>query len=232
MNPAFIKGAHDGRRLWKGRSLADKGSGLDVQARRTNVKRQATVERSTKETKIKATVDLDGTGAYDIATGIGFLDHMLEQLARHSLIDITLKAKGDLHIDFHHTTEDSGIVLGQALAKALGDKQGIARYATVYLPMDETLTRVALDVSGRPHLVWTVAFARPKIGDLDTELFREWFQAFAQHAGITLHVENLYGENSHHIAETCFKGLSRALREAIAIDPRQAGRVPSTKGSL
>jgi len=196
------------------------------------VKRQATVERSTKETKIKATVDLDGTGAYDIATGIGFLDHMLEQLARHSLIDITLKAKGDLHIDFHHTTEDCGIVLGQALAKALGDKQGIARYASTYLPMDETLTRVALDVSGRPHLVWTVAFARPKIGDMDTELFREWFQAFAQHAGITLHVENLYGENSHHIAETCFKGLARSLREAIAIDPRQGGRVPSTKGTL
>ena len=230
MNPAFIKGAHDGRRLWQGRAQADKRSGLDVQARQGHVKRQATVERSTKETKIKATVDLDGTGAYDIATGIGFLDHMLEQLARHSLIDITLKAKGDLHIDYHHTTEDCGIVLGQALAKALGDKQGIARYASVYLPMDETLTRVALDVSGRPHLVWTVAFARPKIGDMDTELFREFFQAFAQHAGITLHVENLYGENSHHIAETCFKGLARSLREAIAIDPRQAGRVPSTKG--
>jgi imidazoleglycerol-phosphate dehydratase len=196
------------------------------------VKRQATIERSTKETRIKATVDLDGTGAYDISTGIGFLDHMLEQLARHSLIDITLKAKGDLHIDFHHTTEDCGIVLGQALAKALGDKQGIARYASVYLPMDETLTRVALDVSGRPHLVWTVAFARSKIGDMDTELFREFFQAFAQHAGLTLHVENLYGENSHHIAETCFKGLARALREAVAIDPRQGGRVPSTKGSL
>jgi imidazoleglycerol-phosphate dehydratase len=157
---------------------------------------------------------------------------MLEQLARHSLIDITLKAKGDLHIDYHHTTEDCGIVLGQALSKALGDKQGITRYGSAYLPMDETLTRVALDVSGRPHLVWTVAFLRPKIGDMDTELFREFFQAFAQHAGITLHVENLYGENSHHIAETCFKGLARALREAIAIDPRQGGRVPSTKGSL
>ena len=194
--------------------------------------RHASIDRSTKETKIKATVDLDGTGAYDIATGIGFLDHMLEQLARHSLIDITLKAKGDLHIDFHHTTEDAGIVLGQAVAKALGDKQGITRYASAYLPMDETLTRVALDVSGRPHLVWNVAFARPKIGEMDTELFREWFQAFAQHAGITLHVETLYGENSHHIAETCFKGLARALRAAIAIDPRQAGRVPSTKGTL
>jgi imidazoleglycerol-phosphate dehydratase len=196
------------------------------------VKRQATIDRSTKETKIKATVDLDGTGAYDIATGIGFLDHMLEQLARHSLIDITLKAKGDLHIDFHHTTEDCGIVLGQAVAKALGDKQGITRYASCHLPMDETLTRVAIDVSGRPHFVWKVGFSRPKLGDMDTELFREFFQAFAQHAGITLHIENLYGENNHHIAETCFKGLARALREAVAIDPRQSGRVPSTKGSL
>ena len=196
------------------------------------VKRQATIDRSTKETKIKATVDLDGTGAYDVATGVGFLDHMLEQLARHSLIDITLKAKGDLHIDFHHTTEDCGIVLGQAVAKALGDKQGITRYASAYLPMDETLTRVAVDVSGRPYLIWKVEFSRPKLGDMDTELFREWFQAFAQNAGITLHVENLYGENNHHIAETCFKGLARALREAVAIDPRQAGRVPSTKGAL
>jgi imidazoleglycerol-phosphate dehydratase len=196
------------------------------------VKRQASIDRSTKETKIKATVDLDGTGAYDISTGIGFFDHMLEQLARHSLIDITLKAKGDLHIDFHHTTEDCGIVLGQAVAKALGDKQGITRYASVCLPMDETLTRVALDISGRPHFVWKVDFSRPKLGEMDTELFREFFQAFAQHAGITLHVENLYGENNHHIAETCFKGLARALREAVAIDARQAGRVPSTKGSL
>jgi imidazoleglycerol-phosphate dehydratase len=196
------------------------------------VKRQATIERSTKETKIKASVDLDGSGAYDVATGVGFLDHMLEQLARHSLIDITLKAKGDLHIDFHHTTEDSGIVLGQAVAKALGDKQGIARYGSAYLPMDETLTRVAIDVSGRPHLVWKVAFTRPKLGEMDTELFREWFQAFAQNAGITLHVENLYGENNHHIAETCFKGLARALRAGVALDPRQAGRVPSTKGTL
>jgi imidazoleglycerol-phosphate dehydratase len=196
------------------------------------VKRQATIERSTKETKIKAGVDLDGTGAYDIATGIGFLDHMLEQLARHSLIDITLKAKGDLDVDFHHTTEDCGIVLGQAIAKALGDKQGIARYAGAYLPMDETLTRVAVDVSGRPYLIWKVAFPRAKLGEMDTELFREFFQAFAQNAGVTLHVETLYGENSHHIAETCFKGLARALREAVAIDPRQGGRVPSTKGTL
>jgi imidazoleglycerol-phosphate dehydratase len=196
------------------------------------VKRQASIDRSTKETKIKASVDLDGTGAYDIATGVGFLDHMLEQLARHSLIDVTLKAKGDLHIDFHHTTEDCGIVLGQAVAKALGDKQGITRYADVHLPMDETMTRVAVDVSGRPYLIWDVSFSRAKLGEMDTELFREFFQAFAQNAGITLHIANLYGENNHHIAETCFKGLARALRSAVAIDPRQAGRVPSTKGSL
>jgi imidazoleglycerol-phosphate dehydratase len=196
------------------------------------VKRQATIERSTNETKIKATVDLDGSGSYNIATGIGFLDHMLAQLARHALIDITLKAEGDLNIDFHHTTEDCGIVLGQAVAEALADKQGIARYASVHLPMDEALTRVAVDVSGRPHLVWSVPFSRPKIGDMDTELFREFFQAFAHNAGITLHVETLYGENNHHIAETCFKGLARALREAVCVDARQAGRVPSTKGTL
>ena len=196
------------------------------------MKRQATIVRSTKETEITATVDLDGTGAYDIATGVGFLDHMLEQLARHSLIDIKLAAKGDLHIDYHHTTEDCGIVLGQAFAKALGDKQGIARYASVHLPMDETLTRVSLDVSGRPYLIWNVTFTRDKLGEMDTELFREWFQAFAQNAGITLHIATLYGENNHHIAETCYKGLARALREAITIDPRQAGRVPSTKGTL
>ena len=198
----------------------------------TTLKRQATINRATKETEISATIDLDGTGAYDIKTGIGFLDHMLEQLARHGLIDIKLKAEGDLHIDFHHTAEDSGIVLGQAFAKALGDKAGIVRYADVHLPMDETLTRVAVDVSGRPYLIWKVNFTRDKLGEMDTELFREWFQAFAQNAGITLHVENLYGENNHHIAETCFKGLARALKAAIAIDPRQAGRVPSTKGSL
>jgi imidazoleglycerol-phosphate dehydratase len=196
------------------------------------VKRQATIARRTKETQITATVDLDGTGASDITTGIGFLDHMLEQLARHGLIDIKLEAKGDLHIDFHHTAEDVGIVLGQAVAKALGDKQGITRYADVHLPMDEALTRVAIDVSGRPYLIWKVAFSQPKIGEIDTELFREWFQAFAQNAGITLHVENLYGENNHHIAETCYKGLARALREAIALDPKQVGRIPSTKGML
>ena len=194
--------------------------------------RQATIARRTKETDITATVKLDGTGAYDVATGIGFLDHMIEQLARHSLIDITIKAKGDLHIDFHHTTEDSAIVLGQALAKALGDRAGIARYGEAHLPMDETLTRVALDVSGRPYLIWDVRFSRDKLGDMDTELFREWFQAFAQNAGLTLHIANLHGENNHHIAETCFKGLARALRAAIALDPRQAGRVPSTKGTL
>jgi imidazoleglycerol-phosphate dehydratase len=196
------------------------------------VKRQASIERSTKETKIKASVDLDGTGVYDIATGIGFLDHMLEQFARHSLIDITLKAKGDLHIDFHHTTEDCGIVLGQAVAKALGSKEGIVRYASAYLPMDETLTRVALDVSGRAYFVWRVRFTAAKLGEMDTELFREFFQAFAQHARLALHIETLYGDNNHHIAETCFKGLARALSDAVTIDPRQVGRVPSTKGTL
>jgi imidazoleglycerol-phosphate dehydratase len=194
--------------------------------------RKATIDRQTNETRISASIDLDGTGAFDIATGVGFLDHMLEQLARHSLIDIQLKAEGDLHIDFHHTVEDCGIALGQALAKALGDKRGITRYASVHLPMDEAMTRVAIDVSGRPYLVWDVTFTRPKLGEMDTELFREWFQAFAQNAGITLHVANLYGENNHHIAETCYKGLARALREAIAIDPRQEQRVPSTKGTL
>ena len=194
--------------------------------------RTATVKRRTKETKISATVDLDGTGAYDVSTGVGFLDHMIEQLARHSLIDIALKAEGDLHIDQHHTTEDSGIVLGQAVAEALGDKAGITRYASCYLPMDETLTRVALDCSNRPYLVWKVPFSRPKLGDMDTELFKEWFQAFAQHAGLTLHVENLYGTNNHHIVESCFKALARALRAAIQIDPRKADAVPSTKGSL
>ena len=196
------------------------------------MKRQATITRSTKETDISATINIDGTGAYDIKTGIGFLDHMLEQVARHSLIDITLRAKGDLHIDFHHTAEDTGIVLGQAVAKGMGDKAGIVRYADVNLPMDETMTRVAIDVSGRPFLIWKVAFSAPKLGEMDTELFREWFQAFAQNAGVTLHIENLYGENNHHIAETCYKGLARALRVALSLDPRQAGRVPSTKGTL
>lgn len=196
------------------------------------MKRQAKIERATKETTISASVELDGTGRFAISTGVGFFDHMMEQLARHSLMDIDLQAKGDLHIDDHHTVEDCGIALGQALAKALGDKRGITRYASVYLPMDEALTRVAVDVSGRPFLVWKVAFPTQKIGTMDTDLFREWFQAFAQNAGITLHVENLYGVNSHHIAETCYKGLARALMTAVAIDPRQGGAVPSTKGTL
>jgi imidazoleglycerol-phosphate dehydratase len=194
--------------------------------------RKAAVERKTKETSVKAEVDLDGSGRAEIATGIGFLDHMLEQLARHSLIDMTVEAKGDLHIDFHHTTEDTGIVIGQAIAKALGDRRGIARYGAALIPMDETLTRVALDASNRPYLIWKVAFSRPKLGEMDTELFKEWFQAFAQAAGLTLHIENMYGDNSHHIVESCFKGVARALREAIALDPRQSGMVPSTKGVL
>ena len=194
--------------------------------------RQASIERNTRETRIAVTVDLDGTGRYDVSTGIGFLDHMLEQLSRHSLIDLTVRASGDLHIDFHHTTEDTGIAIGQAVAEALGDRKGIRRYGSALIPMDETLTRVALDCSNRPYLIWKVAFTRPRLGEFDTELFREWFGALAQNAGLTLHVENLYGENSHHIAESCFKGLARALRQAVEIDPRQAESVPSTKGVL
>jgi imidazoleglycerol-phosphate dehydratase len=194
--------------------------------------RKARVERSTKETRIAASVNLDGTGRYAVKTGIGFLDHMLEQLSRHSLIDLEVEAKGDLHIDFHHTTEDTGIVIGQAVAKALGERLGIRRYGDALIPMDETLTRVALDVSNRPYLIWKVKFTKPKLGEMDTELFKEWFQAFAQAAGVTLHVENLYGENNHHIVESCYKGLARALRQAIEADPRQAGAVPSTKGVL
>lgn len=194
--------------------------------------RQAAIERKTRETQISVSLDLDGSGRYDVATGIGFLDHMLEQLSRHSLIDLTVRAKGDLHIDFHHTTEDTGIAIGQAVAQALGDRKGIVRYGHALIPMDEALTRVALDCSNRPWLVWKVAFTRPKLGDFDTELFREWFGAFAQNAGLTLHVECLYGENNHHIAESCFKGLARALRQAVETDPRQADVVPSTKGVL
>lgn len=194
--------------------------------------RTASLSRETRETKISAEVVIDGTGVADIKTGVGFLDHMLEQLARHGLMDITLRCDGDLHIDQHHTTEDCGIVLGQAITQALGAKAGITRYASEHLAMDETLTRVAVDVSGRPFLVWDVNFTQPKVGEFDTELFREWFQAFAQNSGITLHVTNLYGASNHHIAETCFKGLARALRTAMSIDSRQAGRVPSTKGSL
>src|SRR3990170_678351 len=194
--------------------------------------RRAKVERITKETRVVAELDLDGTGMYDVETGIGFLNHMLEQLSRHSLIDLTLHAEGDTHIDFHHTTEDTGIVIGEAVNRALGDRRGIARWGSALIPMDETLTRVALDASNRPYLVWKVDFSRDKLGTMDTELFKEWFQAFAQHAGLTLHVENLYGTNNHHIVESCFKGLARALREAIQIDPRKADAVPSTKGSL
>lgn len=194
--------------------------------------RQATVKRKTSETAIEVSLDLDGAGRAEIATGIGFLDHMLDLLARHSLIDLTVKAEGDLHIDFHHTAEDVGIALGQALKQALGDKRGIIRYASLDMPMDETLTRVALDISGRPYLVWRVEFSRPKVGEMDTELFREWFQAFAVNAGLTLHVECLYGDNNHHIAESCFKGLARALRAAVAIDARRADAIPSTKGTL
>ncbi len=194
--------------------------------------RVARVERNTKETRISGAVDLDGSGAAEIATGIGFLDHMLEQLAKHSLIDVKLNAAGDLHIDFHHTTEDTGYVVGEAVSKALGDRAGIARYGHAVIPMDETLTRVSLDASNRPYLVWKVTFTRPKLGEMDTELFKEWFQAFAQSAGVTLHVENIYGENNHHIVESCFKGLARALRQAVEIDPRRGGAVPSTKGVL
>ncbi|MCK6449985.1 MAG: imidazoleglycerol-phosphate dehydratase HisB [Alphaproteobacteria bacterium] len=194
--------------------------------------RQARIERKTKETRIAAKVNLDGEGRYKVKTGIGFLDHMLEQLSRHSLIDLEVEAEGDLHIDFHHTTEDTGIVIGQAVAKALGERAGIRRYGEAMIPMDETLTRVALDASNRPYLIWKVKFSKPKLGEMDTELFKEWFQAFAQAAGITLHVENLYGENNHHIVESCYKGLARALRQAIELDPRQPGAVPSTKGVL
>jgi len=194
--------------------------------------RKAEIKRKTNETDIAVAIDLDGTGAYDIETGVGFLDHMLDQLSKHSLIDIKVRAKGDLHIDFHHTAEDVGIALGEAIKKALGDKKGIHRYASADLVMDGTLTRVALDVSGRPFLVWKVAFTHGKVGEMDTELFREWFQAFAMNAGITLHVETPYGDNNHHIAESAFKALARALRDAVEIDPRAKDVIPSTKGTL
>ncbi len=194
--------------------------------------RTATIKRKTKETDIEVTVDLDGKGRSQIATGIGFLDHMLDQIARHAPLDLTVAAVGDLHIDGHHTVEDVGIALGQAVKQALGDMKGIGRYADVHMPMDETLTRVALDISGRPFLVFKATFGRDKVGQFDTELVQEWFQAFAMNAGVTLHVECLYGTNDHHIAESCFKGLARALRAALAIDPRAAGEVPSTKGQL
>jgi imidazoleglycerol-phosphate dehydratase len=194
--------------------------------------RTARIERKTKETSILVEVNLDGTGQYEISTGIGFLDHMLEQLSRHSLMDLKVKAQGDLHIDFHHTTEDTGLAIGQAVADALGERVGIRRYADALSPMDETLTRVAMDLSGRPYFVWNVNFSKPKLGEMDTELFREWFQAFAQTAGMTLHIENLYGVNNHHIVESCYKGVARCLRAATEIDPRKADAVPSTKGVL
>lgn len=194
--------------------------------------RTAVITRTTKETDISVKVNLDGTGIYTVSTGIGFLDHMLEQLSRHSLIDIEATVKGDLHVDQHHTTEDSAIAIGEAVSKALGDRRGISRYGSAYAPMDETLTRVALDISGRPFLVWKATFSTPRLGEMDTELFQHWFHAFAGAAGITLHVETLYGENNHHIIESCFKGLARALRQAVEIDPRKADSVPSTKGTL
>jgi len=194
--------------------------------------RIAKVNRTTKETSIEAEVNLDGKGIYKIDTGIGFLNHMLEQLSKHSLVDINLRAKGDLHIDLHHTTEDSGIVIGEAIAKALGDKKGIKRYAHAYIPMDETLSRVSLDISNRPYLVWNVKLKVEKLGEMDTELFKEWFQAFSQSAGITLHIENIYGDNSHHIIESCFKGLARALRLALEKDARAGNSLPTTKGIL
>ena len=194
--------------------------------------RKAEISRKTTETSIKVSVNLDGTGTFDVKTGVGFFDHMMEQLARHSLVDITLAATGDLHTDDHHTVEDSGIALGQAVAKALGDRKGIQRYGSCDLPMDEALSRCAIDISGRPFLIFKVNFPTQKIGAFDTELVREWFQAFAMNAGITLHIENVYGANSHHIAESCFKALARALRDALEIDPRQKNVIPSTKGTL
>ncbi|HEY8565674.1 MAG TPA: imidazoleglycerol-phosphate dehydratase HisB [Beijerinckiaceae bacterium] len=194
--------------------------------------RSATIQRKTAETDVAVTLSLDGAGRAGIATGIGFLDHMLELVARHALFDLDIKVTGDLHVDQHHSAEDTGIALGQAFAQALGDKKGIRRYASLDLPMDEALTRVALDISGRPFLVFRTAFPTEKVGAFDTELVREWFQAFAMNAGITLHVETLYGSNSHHIAESCFKGLARCLRAAVAVDDREGGRVPSTKGTL
>jgi len=194
--------------------------------------RTGRVERKTHETQILAELNLDGTGTYNVSTGIGFLDHMLEQLSRHSLIDLKVEAKGDLHIDYHHTTEDVGIAIGEAFNQALGDRKGIARYGSALSPMDETLTRVALDASNRPYLVWKVEFVRDKLGEMDTELFKEWFSGFAQAAGLTLHVETFYGENNHHIVESCYKGLARSLRQAVEIDPRKADQVPSTKGVL
>jgi len=194
--------------------------------------RTARIERNTKETEILVEVNLDGTGAYDVHTGIGFLDHMIEQFSRHSLIDVTLKVRGDLHVDQHHTTEDSALALGQAIGQALGDKGGIGRYGTAYSPMDETLARVALDISGRPYFVWKAAFTQEKLGELDTELVEHWFHSMSQSVGITLHIELLYGTNNHHICEAIYKGFARAMRSAVEIDPRKGGAIPSTKGQL
>lgn len=194
--------------------------------------RSAEIQRTTGETSVLVRLDLDGTGTYSVSTGIGFLDHMLEQLSRHSLIDLDVQASGDLHVDQHHTTEDTGIAIGEALAKALGDKKGITRFGSAFSPMDETLSRVALDISGRPFLVWKAAFTTPRLGEMDTELFEHWFASFSGAAGITLHIENLYGQNNHHIIESIFKGLARALRQAVEIDPRKADAIPSTKGVL
>ena len=194
--------------------------------------RAATVERKTRETEIFVALDLDGSGDYDIETGVGFFDHMLEGFAKHSMIDLKVRAEGDLHIDMHHTVEDVGIVMGMAVAKALGSCAGIRRFGAAYIPMDETLSRASIDISKRPYLIWRVNFARPKVGDMDTELFKEWFHAFATNAGICLHVENLYGDNTHHIIESCFKATARAFRQALELDPRSDGGAPSTKGSL
>ena len=194
--------------------------------------RTATISRHTSETSIDVTINLDGTGAYTVSTGIGFFDHMLEQLSRHSLIDMHIKTVGDLHIDQHHTVEDTGLAIGEAVLKALGEKRGIRRYADALSPMDETLTRVAIDISGRPYLVWKTAFSQKKLGEMDTEMFEHFFHSFAQTAGITLHIETLYGTNNHHIAEAAFKGVARALREAVELDQRKAGVIPSTKGTL
>ncbi len=205
---------------------------MDVTRRYGEAMRTATIARSTSETSIEVTLNLDGTGQYDVSTGVGFFDHMLEQLSRHSLIDLTVRTKGDLHIDAHHTVEDTGIAIGQAFAQALGEKRGIRRYGEALSPMDETLTRVALDISGRPWLVWKSGFTVARLGELDTELIEHWFHSFAQTAGITLHVETLYGSNNHHIVESAFKGLARALRAAVEIDPRKADAIPSTKGVL
>ena len=200
--------------------------------RYTPAMRNADIRRKTGETDIEVSVNLDGTGAYSISTGIGFLDHMLEQLSRHSLMDLNVRVQGDLHVDQHHTTEDSAIAIGEAVSKAFGDKRGIARYGEAHAPMDETLTRVALDISGRPWLVWKVQISMQRLGEWDTELIEHWFQSFAQSAGITLHVENLYGSNNHHIVESCFKALARALRQAVELDPRKGDAIPSTKGTL